>query len=227
MRQFQQFQLLIICLAFFGACHSATEISQSPNLPGTIQDMYPLAIGNHWLYDVTDFKINGSVDHTDTVDQLVKDTFVFNGHKAFLYQENSDSTHLEGIYYPNSYEVDGAAFLCNPQHSDFILSYPMPFGGTHVVLDTLVGNEPLRNEFILKDTGVTVRVDAGTFKCVQFDYVIFTVLDNFHPMDSIFIESIFVAPGIGIVKKEQFTRRNGIRVLDYIWTLRKYHINGK
>ncbi len=169
-------------------------------------DAFPMAVGNKWVYSVTDTIL----DKVDTISVLAIDTTtLFNNEFAYvwLYSDTGYTMNIDFV----SVVGDTAKFYRNRSAEPWrILVFPIEVG---------------QNWTLSKDVGIdTSQVMVEEMISVPFEESnAFRIDTELIPriMDAIEGSSVWIAPGVGMVRMEYYS---GFRIIDSyeIWELIDY-----
>jgi hypothetical protein len=160
--------------------------------PKQVGQIWPLAIGNQWSFQLTEFDTNTVVISIDTlVLEVVKDTII---HNETFYLLTANGVRDPEVR-PMTNREDG---LWDYRDSDTIIiliKYPVTVGESFF---------QLYDSLVVVSTDTLVTVPAGSFHCVRYDdYLIAT---------GRLLTHIYAAPNVGLVKKEDFSLTPGDRL---------------
>lgn len=184
------------------SCDDSTTNSYFPNR------LIPFKLNNSWEYVHFFYDTSGNVISLDTtITQVVKDT-VISGIRFYKYGNYSIdhyTTKEDGIwlyeFHLDSTEEHSLYFKYSCKKGD---TYPFILGRPHAVVSILSTNQ-------------SVQVEAGTFSCILYRF-------DLEGLDSYL--NIYIAPGIGIVKYENFqARKSGTIYKRAEERLVSYHLN--
>jgi len=140
--------VLLVCAVFL--CCSDND-STGPSDDGEI---YPLAIGNTWTFEVAQFDTLGNVESLDTISgEVVRDTVIAGETWYVTEGEDEDGIH-SGYCILRS---DG--FYEGWPQEELLYKYPVQVGDWYMVEDDTVQVE---------DLSESVSVPAGDFDCVRY-----------------------------------------------------------
>lgn len=162
---------LLFILAILSGCTQST-----PTNPTASDEIIPLAVGNTWLYEYTDFDENGNISHKDTSDLTLHLSYEQNGEKLFLVALGAPGfltaflKRNDGIWVYR--EVDLA-----PSSYNYEVLYPFRVDSSISLIfeenrftDSL-GNrmfDTILHTYKLEDDNVTKVVPAGQFQCLKY-----------------------------------------------------------
>jgi hypothetical protein len=153
--------ILLCAVSLLPSCKSGTSPSASNT---SIQDIFPLKVGNSWVYAVTEYSSDGTVKGTfpDTI-RIVGST-TSQGAPAFEYTQQGADTLL--FYYSGSSDL----YSVQRGNASIALHYPMNIGDTYVLSDSIYpsGFED-KYVLILQSNNESVTVPAGSFSSVHYD----------------------------------------------------------
>ncbi len=164
--------ILLVCAAFF--CCGDDDDPTGPNQGGEI---YPMAIGNTWTYEVVDFDTSGIEESRDTIwTTVVRDT-VIEGETWYVTEslDDEDGIHLS---YCTS-RSDG--FWADWPEEQLYYKYPANVGDRYMVDEDTV---------VVESLSESVTVPAGQFNCVRYN-----VRDNMFPLST----NSWLSPEVGLV----------------------------
>ena len=167
--------LLSVCIVYFLAACSENDKSINPNPPDVI---FPLEIGNQWVYQNLD---QDTIQYIDTLNCL--SAKVINNNKYYLIQYADSKS---GILITN--KAKGVYYLQDSIEDVCMALYPCVAGDTfHYV----------RNyTFVVASTDELVDVPAGSFKCIKYQSitpvgVLLTRLENWYCIGIGLVRSCF------------------------------------
>ena len=195
---------------FFSGCKSSTTPT-SPTSTASVQDIYPLKMGDSWTNHRQIFSANGTITF-DIIDTLtLPRQITFQGHEAFQQSLTPIDTIGTVWYYYNS--TSDINFVHHPQ-SDFeiahYLHYPMSIGETFILSEdsTSLKNLDEKSALLLRSTNENVTVPAGTFSCVYFEKFGITTTNGV--VDTEMYEKLYFAPGVGLVMNKGYIKSAGV-----------------
>lgn len=193
------FLIAVFTMSVFSGC---SEDSATPNTY-TIQNVFPLKVGNKWTYQNTYYNLDGSIDTTngsDSVIFLVDSAIVYNSIPAYAMTIVEKSI----MYYLNTdlFMVD--QFSGNPR---LILRYPMNINETILIKDTTYSSGG-RSKNILRyvSDNVSITVPAGTFNCINYEQI--SLNGEKDALDTTFRSNIYLSFGIGLIKEDSYRISN-------------------
>jgi hypothetical protein len=145
--------LLIAAMLLLGGC---SEDSTGPSSNGVIM---PLAVGNEWVYKVTQYGGNSSIDTTYFDTLRIRQSAFYNGDSVYSFNSSAAGTNRPDGYY----KTFGSTFK-------ILAKYPS-FSGEVYLIDTLLGvmwdtTDELDTFFITYSCELTntyTTVPAGSF----------------------------------------------------------------
>ncbi len=169
----KQIFMLFLCLSAV----ILTSLISGCNNQQSEGDIWPLAVGNQWIYKTSE-KINEKTVF-DTV-TVTKDTLI-NGEKWFY---TNHSAHPISWILKN--KSDGLHIIDREMSSPFIfLKYKAIQGDTYFnMIDTI----------LVKQVDKVIKTEAGTFTCYQYN-ALKADRDQFLTDDG-----IYACPGVGVVR---------------------------
>ncbi len=209
-----KFQSFIISLAFiffiFFGCKSNPVSAQG----GSIQDIFPLKVGDSWTYRQKDFDTSGAVGIDTTGVISVNGEETYNGFHAYHYTIDSGFVLL---YYSGSdlYSIDPSSTFT----PEIILHYPMNIGESRVKDTTLNGTSFRETVTLLQNSEAVITV-AGTFQAVHFLTVDAYLFPNI--ADTVSIVDTYYAPGVGLVLAKNYEFINNKRYVSRSVELQSY-----
>jgi hypothetical protein len=180
---------LIISFLVLCAAITLSSCSDDPAASGrTVQELFPLKVGNSWKMLDTDYDPSGNIIDTDTL--LITIDSPANDELGFLYYNNN----IDVRYQDPDDEHD----------NDLLIRYPMPPNEILITLDTTYQDSSRKRSLLkLVSENTPVSVPAGTFNCVVYiQYELFGkgALDT----TSYSVQSYSF--GIGYVQQENYRR---------------------
>jgi len=210
--------LVLIYIAVLVGCGDSTSTSSNE----TIQQVFPLKVGNQWIYSYQEFQNDGGLRIDDTSRFFITDESSFLGHTAFTILVNGDTSKQVMFYYVGQsdlYSVELGQYI-------FIqLRYPINIGKSVALLDTIYPNGDTRKEFIvLRSKNESIIVPAGAFTCLHFDDI--KIGGPPDQIDTLTMAREYYALDKGLVKEDDYI--NGINSNLYLRQSRKllsYQVN--
>jgi uncharacterized protein DUF3108 len=190
MKLFGSILTLFASLSYLGCTNSS-----SPETTQTIQNAFPLKIGNSWTYQASGYDPNGIL-HKDTARFSIDSAGTVNGHAGFYISMFG----VGFIYYSGDDLMASDLTGDDPQ---FWMRYPMETGEEFVIKDTSSGSYRERDVMRLVSKNTTVTVPAGTFTCIWYKT---TGMDNTlnGTFDTTTSSDLYVALGVGQIKQENY-----------------------
>ena len=183
---------LLGCLSFLIGCGSTDSTPQTVEL----KTLFPLTIGNYWLYSEKMFNENtGELTDTNTTPFYIKTDTIYNGHAGVQLIVGDDRDIL--YYYGDSLFFSKSSYF----RAQLMIIYPMKKGDMVVAADTIntISNYHTRTELWLIDDHASVSVPAGTFVTLQYRTIVLGA-PNGSPLDTTKITDNFYTSGVGLVK---------------------------
>jgi hypothetical protein len=144
----RRFAILMVCVA------SLSCGDDDPTNPWQGGEIYPLAIGNSWTYEVMNFDSLGNVESLDTISaSVVRDT-VIDGETWYVTEGDGE----EGIHIGYCI-IRSNGFYSNWPDEELLYKYPARVGDQYMVEDDTV---------IVENLDESVTVPAGEFDCVRY-----------------------------------------------------------
>lgn len=190
---------------FFGSCKSATSAGDST----TIQQLFPMLVGNVWTYNDLQYDQSGAVTGEDTTQLHITGKRNFAGNDAFFLAILGPGGPDSGlIYYAGSDLFSVSSLNQQVPRSQRVLRYPMAAGETLIMHDTTYADTS-RSERVLvfRGAGESVTVPAGTFSCYHFDNI--SIYGKPSSFDTTSKEMLYFAPNIGYILDEYYSRSGG------------------
>jgi len=161
----------------------------------TIEDLYPLRIGNTWSYDYMPPPSDQTLFRAYILNEEITDTARYLNHKLFKISQHGIPKY--NLYYDSTtvirYTADTTYSFKTP-----LLHWPLKVGESIAFLDTVYDGSYLHKiVFFLKDTKAPVTTKAGSFECYHFQQVTLRG-DNIHPDTA--LTDLWYAKGTGLVK---------------------------
>lgn len=184
---------VVLCL---GGCSEEPTTSQTQY---TIQDVFPLTVGNNWRYAVHSYDKNGTTTDIDSSTISVDSTIGTGSNIAFWTQLGDDKPHL--MYYSGpeliAYENDGTL-------SDVRFKYPMSVNEVIVLEDTVRSSGThYRKTMSLISDNTPITVPAGTFDCITYEYL--SMSGKGSALDTTSMMQYHMGFGVGIVQRDIYT----------------------
>jgi hypothetical protein len=165
----------------------------------TIQQLFPMAVGNSWKMQVVDYDTNGVPSDIDTMDLVIDSAGTVFGHSGFFTVAGET-----GFLYYNGADLRSQ----NPSHesdNQMVLRYPMAVNEIVITEDTTYPNG-YRSQSLFKmvSENTPVTVPAGTFNCVVYmDYNLY----GKGTLDTTSIDILSFSFGKGYIKQESYYRK--------------------
>lgn len=166
----------------------------------TIEQLFPMAVGNSWKMQLVDYDTNGVVESIDTMNLTIDSAGTVFGHTGFFTDANGES----GFLYYNGPELRTQ----DPDHesdNDMILRYPMGVNEIVITRDTTYP-DGYRSQSLFKmiSENTPVSVPGGIFNCVVYmDYNLY----GKGTLDTTSIDIFSFAFGKGYIKRDSYYRR--------------------
>jgi hypothetical protein len=210
-----KFVTLFVFLSLLAGCSEDTIVSNSH----TVQEVFPLHVGNNWKYLWNEYGVLGDIIRRDTdfvhVDSVTsyngKPAFALNGSMIYLYSGND-------LMYVSSYNTTGESPL-------IILRYPVKVNESITVSDTTdpSGHQVLRT-IRLASVDSIITVPAGTFKCLFYET--YRIQGRAGELDTFFISQEYYALGVGRIKGNHYAyHNNGVKRPYVFEELHSYTVN--
>lgn len=210
---FRKFEAVRMKLSCFFLIISLTMLNYScdeNSTEGNFSDnLIPFKLNNSWEYVHFLYDSSGNVISLDTaITQIVKDT-VISGIRFYKYGINSidhyttkeDGVWLYFFHFVDSTEEHSLYFKYPCKNGD---TYSFTLGRPHALVSIISTNQ-------------SVEVEAGIFTCILYRF-------DLEGLDSYI--NIFIAPGIGIVKYENYQKRTTNTIYKFAEErLLSYHLN--
>lgn len=194
---------LIISLLVLCAAITLSSCSDDPAASGgTIQQLFPMTIGNSWKMQYIGYDTNGVIDEIDTMDLVIDSAGSVFGHQGFF--ASSGDPENSFLYYNNtdlrSQDPD------NESDNEFIIRYPMATNEIIIIDDTTYPDGYRRQSlFKMISENTPVTVPGGTFNCVVFmDYNLY----GKGSLDTTSYDIFSFAFGTGYVKQDSYYRNS-------------------
>jgi hypothetical protein len=208
--------LLLLCALglFLGSCKTST----TPGDTATLQQLFPLSVGNWWSYHTLEYNNDGtpSADYLDTLNILR--TEVFQNIQGFVlaFTHSGDP----GFLYYSGADLFSEQDPPGSETPYMFLHYPMNTGQAIVVRDTTYSDGNRDQELFIFRGIESVAVPAGSFSCHHFTRLSISASSNNTPDSS--SSDFYYSPGIGLVKNMQSYTSLGQKVTSPITTLTGY-----
>jgi hypothetical protein len=167
---------LVSCLTTLITACSDSNSPTATNNGVTVQELFPMSIGNKWTYHYQEWNDDGSVNEDHPAEITVDSNSYLQNQSAFALTVFGKPTFL---YYV------GNSKLVNAKDTSYALVSGLNIG----------------TEQLLEDTNAPVTVEAGTFTCYRFDDVT-RIKNNAGGLDSNGIDSWYYGIGKGMIKEE-------------------------
>lgn len=158
------FLIVVLSVSFFYGC---SDDAITPNTY-TIQDVFPLKVGNAWTYAVHD-SVELGVPNDYTLKITIDSAITHQGIPGFAGSIGRvGSFGSNGIFYysgPNLYSY-------NPMYNSgqLVVRYPMSINESVVTFDTLYDDGHRQKEYMRYSyDNTSITVTAGTFGCIVYD----------------------------------------------------------
>jgi hypothetical protein len=161
----------------------------------SLEDLYPLQIGNGWSYDYMGATSDPTGYIPNFLNEQVSDTSRYLGHKLFqISQGGIPKYHL---YFDSTTVI---RYIADTMFSfkTKLLYWPLKVNESTVFMDTLYDGSYLHKIiFVLKDSKTSVTTRAGSFECYHFQQLTLRG-NNIHPDTT--VNDLWYAKGTGLVK---------------------------
>jgi hypothetical protein len=187
----KNFFFLFALLFFFCSCKEGNVGIIKNN-----QSLFPLAVGNQWVYGVTEYRSDGSAKGTESDTVLIVGSTTYQGNTAYQMTQKHADTVLLYNSGSNLYSVErGRVSLALHQ---------MIAGEQFIILDTVINGFIEKEILIMKSSSETVSVLAGNFlSCVHYDMIELSgTLAS--ALDTSSVRKQWFAPGVGQVKEGDY-----------------------
>ena len=185
--------MLLICSGIYLGCDSTS----SPTDDYTIQNIFPLKVGNTWTLHRVDYNQDGSIaeEYDDTLS--IDSSGIAGGHSGFYFNFADGGAF---VYYSGT---DLMRYSEQSDRSSLMLRYPMELNKDLVLRDTTYqdgyrSKETLR--LVAKD--FQVAAPAGTFNCLKYE------ITNMSGPDTAFVTSsmdnIYFAANVGFIGEDLY-----------------------
>ncbi|MBS1902372.1 MAG: hypothetical protein JSS75_01550 [Bacteroidetes bacterium] len=193
--------LVLVVLVITQGCSSSSTQPETAPTPTTIRTLFPLAVGNSWTYQVTNYDANtGAVSQRSTYTTSIDSAVTINGQTAYKYGSGSAYQSFSGNDLQYSYTPSGRTGMITLVR----YRYPMLVGTPQKVLDTTYSDQSRQVTTLeIVDSAKKVTVPAGTFTCVQFRTVILSTFSA-APLDTAQVTDDYLAPGVGLVRTAHY-----------------------
>ncbi|MBI5325431.1 MAG: hypothetical protein HZB41_09205 [Ignavibacteriae bacterium] len=177
---------LIICVLF--------SCSDNTTNPSDAKEIWPLKVGNYWVWKSTSYDTLGNVEseYTDTI--IVYKDSLWNSTRIFALKSLNENIffNFDFAYYQNG-GMYGINFKTDRVDSFLIIKYPGKTG------DIFIG---------INDT-ITITSINETYKTIAGDFICYKYSGNriYGYLNEIF--DMYFSPGIGMVGNELFTKKVG------------------
>lgn len=213
--------LVVLCpLVLFSACSDSSSPSSDDSI--TIQQLYPMAIGDNWTYELTEYKTDGSIKNNRTYTISIPSSENVQGNTAFLIVPNGDSSTRQLSYYNGTTEIITTYKNGSPVVGFHVLKN---VGDIYTIKDTIEPGDVVRKDFgLLRAKNVSVTTVAGTFSTYQYDRI--RLVGTSNTLDTDMITSQYYASGVGLVKQVDRYHNTTINALyqKYDFQLQEYTI---
>jgi len=201
------FFFLALCSIAIG-CRTFTE-----PYPTNLQHLFPLAVGNYWMYDMEEFQDSDHVIEFSQTTEITGSEMVGKYQRYYIDYGNGSTDSVELFYSGQNLFATSDNF----GRSLPILRYPMDVGET-VVLFREPNSSNGFDQIILNLVGrdVAVEVPAGNFPCYQYKTVIMSGSDTTDALDS------YYSHGVGLVKDIQYSNTSGFLKKSAVKLLKSY-----
>lgn len=185
------------------ALSNLTGCSEDP-VPsgGTIQQLFPLTVGNSWTLQQTIYDDAGNVINLDTTRTTVDSAGTVFGHSGF-----HSTDHGEHVFF---YYQNGIDFryqnIRDETDNHIMIRYPMAENEILVLKDTTTEDGYRTKEFIkLISENTSITVPAGSFNCVT--YINYYLYGN-ATLDTTSYTVMSFAFGKGLIQRDSYRRVN-------------------
>ncbi|MDP4218798.1 MAG: hypothetical protein Q8896_00010 [Bacteroidota bacterium] len=213
--------LLILGFALFPGCKS-NPAAPSSDQNGNLSNIYPMKVGDSWVYRQQTFDVNGTSVQDETGTVLISGEETYQGHHAYHY----GILNVPG--YALVYWVDSDLYSFDPNDSTstphMVLRYPMNVGESLTLFDSSIGGAlRVKETATLVKTGQPISTPAGNFSCVQFRIV----NEYIYPQNIVDTNSVsdkFYADGVGLVLGRDYQYASSAHYLDGTFELQSFSL---
>ncbi len=207
--------LLVASIFLHYGC--GTTDTGSPGSSGTIQQLFPLAVGDSWSYQVIEYFNDGSIKANQTYLLSVPSSSDYQGHTAYTFMANGDSSIK--YYYDGTTDI-----ITIDGNSDPVVGFHLlqRIGDSYTFIDTIEpGNIKHKEVLVLRSINEQVKVAAGTFLANRYDQL--RILGTSDKPDTDVIDSKYYSSGIGLVKENEWVT-SGKLYQKYAVELKQYTV---
>ena len=205
MKSLSAFLLTCATLFFFIGCSDDPAASGG----GTIQQLFPMAVGNTWSLQNTNYDDLGNISGIDTMSLTIDSAGTVFGHSGFF--ANMGGGEGSFLYYNNtdlrSQDPD------NESDNELAIRYPMAANEILITEDTTNDDGYRRQSFLkLVSENTPVSVPGGTFNCVVYmDYSLY----GKGTLDTTSLNIYSFAFGTGYVKQDKYYHNGSTSKLEH------------
>jgi hypothetical protein len=200
-----KFQPIVFFLAFVFIILPGCKSNPASVQGGSIQDIFPLKVGDSWTYRQTDFNPIDSTQNVSTGSISVDSEETYHGFHAYHYILDTlqEISHVL-LYFSGSdlYSVDVNDSTSTPQ---VVLHYPMSIGESRIH-DSIIQGTTIRKTVTLIQNAEPITTLAGAFQTVHFQtvdaYIFQTIIDTSSIADN------YYAQGVGMVLSKNYGYMN-------------------
>ena len=196
MKSLSAFCIALLSVLFLIGCSDDPVPSSN-----TIQQLFPMAVGNSWNFQNINYDDLGNIAEIDTMDMVIDSAGTSYGHSGFF---ASIAGMPSFLFYNNNDLRSRTAFDSDDQ---MIIRYPMAANEIVITQDT-TDADGWRSQSLFKmiSENTPVTVPGGTFNCVVYmDYNLY----GKGTLDTSSYDILSFAFGTGYVKHDSYYRRNG------------------
>lgn len=185
--------LLLICSGIYLGCDSVS----SPTGDYTIQNVFPMKVGNMWILHRVEYAQDGSIaeEYDDTLS--IDSSGIEGGHSGFFFNYSNEG---EFVYYSGT---DLLRYSVQSDRSTLMLRYPMELNTDLVVRDTAYDGYRSKQTIRLVSKDFQVAAPAGTFNCLKYEMTSMSGPDTAFVTSS--MDNVYFAPNIGFIGEDLYS----------------------
>lgn len=191
--------VFIFTVLFFNGCKNSTSPSNT-----SIQDVFPLKIGDKWVYHIQNFLSNGATFVDTTTEIFILRQADYQGNSAFVYSlDDTNSIDNKNIVY---YDATSNVIMLKDGYATTMLHYPMKENESLTLHDTTYSNGTIKREIlVLRESNEPVSTPAGNFICLHYDDL--SIRETSNISDTGYKAMLYFSIGTGLVQERDYTEK--------------------
>jgi hypothetical protein len=192
--------VFIFTVSFFNGCKTSTAPPST-----TIQDVFPLKVGDRWTYHTQNFRLDGTTSVDTTVAIMIVRQATYQGNSAFVYSigDTNDNDNRNIVYY----DANSNVTMLKDGFPTTMLHYPMNDDESLTLHDTTYPDNTISREIlVLRQSNETVSVPAGNFVCLHYDDL--RIRGTANALDTTYKAILYFSVGTGLVQERDYAEKN-------------------